>query len=100
MLIAGRAGSSPTWTKLFVNENLIMLRLAIVFLVIAPIAGFFGFAGVANSSWEGQAGHSEGCRHSKKRREESDQVIEVLSCQQLYPKRPTPEWEPSPTSLA
>ena len=30
-----------------------MLRLAIVFLVIALIAGFFGFAGVAAFSWEG-----------------------------------------------
>ena len=39
--------------KLFVKENLIMLRLAIVFLVIALIAGFFGFAGVANLSWDG-----------------------------------------------
>jgi uncharacterized membrane protein YtjA (UPF0391 family) len=30
-----------------------MLRLAIVFLVIALIAAFFGFAGVAALSWEG-----------------------------------------------
>jgi len=30
-----------------------MLRLAIVFLVIALIAGFFGFAGVSALSWEG-----------------------------------------------
>lgn len=30
-----------------------MLRLAILFLVIALIAAFFGFAGVANYSWEG-----------------------------------------------
>ncbi|HEY7157218.1 MAG TPA: DUF1328 domain-containing protein [Gemmataceae bacterium] len=30
-----------------------MLRLAIVFLVIALIAAFFGFAGVANYSWAG-----------------------------------------------
>ena len=30
-----------------------MLRLAIVFLVIALIAGFFGFAGVATLSWDG-----------------------------------------------
>ena len=30
-----------------------MLRWAIVFLVIALIAGFLGFAGVANFSWEG-----------------------------------------------
>lgn len=30
-----------------------MLRLAIVFLVIALIAAFFGFAGVADLSWAG-----------------------------------------------
>jgi len=30
-----------------------MLRLAIVFLVMALIAAFFGFAGVAALSWEG-----------------------------------------------
>ena len=30
-----------------------MLRLAILFLVIALIAAFFGFAAVANYSWEG-----------------------------------------------
>jgi uncharacterized membrane protein YtjA (UPF0391 family) len=30
-----------------------MLRLALVFLVIALIAGFMGFAGVASMSWEG-----------------------------------------------
>ena len=30
-----------------------MLRLAIVFLVIALIAAFFGFAGVATLSWDG-----------------------------------------------
>jgi len=30
-----------------------MLRLAIVFLVIALIAGFFGFAEVENLSWAG-----------------------------------------------
>lgn len=30
-----------------------MLRLAIVFLVIALIAAFFGFAGVADYSWAG-----------------------------------------------
>jgi uncharacterized membrane protein YtjA (UPF0391 family) len=35
------------------KENLIMLRLAIVFLVIALIAAFFGFAGVEHYSWEG-----------------------------------------------
>ena len=39
--------------KLFVKKELIMLRLAIVFLVIALIAAFFGFAGVATLSWDG-----------------------------------------------
>jgi uncharacterized membrane protein YtjA (UPF0391 family) len=37
----------------FVKENLIMLRLAVMFLVIALIAAFFGFAGVASLSWQG-----------------------------------------------
>jgi uncharacterized membrane protein YtjA (UPF0391 family) len=35
------------------KENLIMLRLAVVFLVIALIAALFGFVGVAGYSWEG-----------------------------------------------
>lgn len=30
-----------------------MLRLALLFLVIAVIAGLLGFGGVANFSWEG-----------------------------------------------
>jgi uncharacterized membrane protein YtjA (UPF0391 family) len=30
-----------------------MLRLAVIFLVIALLAGFFGFAGVASLSWGG-----------------------------------------------
>jgi uncharacterized membrane protein YtjA (UPF0391 family) len=30
-----------------------MLRLAVIFLVIALVAAFFGFAGVANLSWAG-----------------------------------------------
>jgi uncharacterized membrane protein YtjA (UPF0391 family) len=30
-----------------------MLRLALVFLVVALIAGFLGFGGVAAFSWEG-----------------------------------------------
>jgi uncharacterized membrane protein YtjA (UPF0391 family) len=30
-----------------------MLRLAVVFLVIALVAGVLGFGGVANYSWEG-----------------------------------------------
>jgi uncharacterized membrane protein YtjA (UPF0391 family) len=36
-----------------VKESVIMLRLAVIFLVIALIAGFFGFGGVAAMSWEG-----------------------------------------------
>ena len=35
------------------KENWIMLRLGIVFLVIALIAAFLGFGGVAALSWEG-----------------------------------------------
>jgi uncharacterized membrane protein YtjA (UPF0391 family) len=35
------------------KENLTMLRLAILFLVIALIAAFLGFGGVASFSWEG-----------------------------------------------
>jgi uncharacterized membrane protein YtjA (UPF0391 family) len=35
------------------KENLTMLRLAIVFLVIALIAAFFGFGVVADYSWAG-----------------------------------------------
>jgi uncharacterized membrane protein YtjA (UPF0391 family) len=30
-----------------------MLRLALLFLVIALLAAFFGFGGVASLSWEG-----------------------------------------------
>ncbi len=30
-----------------------MLRLAVLFLVIALIAAFFGFGGVASLSWDG-----------------------------------------------
>jgi uncharacterized membrane protein YtjA (UPF0391 family) len=30
-----------------------MLRLALIFLVIALVAAFFGFGGVAHYSWEG-----------------------------------------------
>jgi uncharacterized membrane protein YtjA (UPF0391 family) len=41
---------SPTF---FVKENFTMLQLAVAFLVIALIAAFFGFAGVAALSWEG-----------------------------------------------
>jgi uncharacterized membrane protein YtjA (UPF0391 family) len=35
------------------KENSIMLRLAVLFLVIALIAALFGFVGVASFSWEG-----------------------------------------------
>jgi uncharacterized membrane protein YtjA (UPF0391 family) len=35
------------------KENPTMLRLAILFLVIALIAAFFGFANVENYSWAG-----------------------------------------------
>jgi uncharacterized membrane protein YtjA (UPF0391 family) len=35
------------------KENLTMLRLAVVFLVIALIAALFGFVGIASYSWEG-----------------------------------------------
>jgi uncharacterized membrane protein YtjA (UPF0391 family) len=48
----GPAGNLPT-EPTFMKENLIMLRLAIVFLVIALIAAFLGFGGVAALSWEG-----------------------------------------------
>jgi len=37
----------------FLKKNLLMLRLAIVFFVIALIAAFLGFGGVATLSWEG-----------------------------------------------
>ncbi len=30
-----------------------MFRLAVIFFVVALIAAFFGFAGVASMSWEG-----------------------------------------------
>jgi len=30
-----------------------MLRLAVIFIVIALVAAFFGFGGVASYSWEG-----------------------------------------------
>ena len=35
------------------KENFTMLQLAVTFLVIALIAAFFGFAGVASLSWAG-----------------------------------------------
>jgi uncharacterized membrane protein YtjA (UPF0391 family) len=53
MLLAGSADGLPTEPDHFMKEIEIMLRLAIVFLVIALIAAFFGFAGVAALSWEG-----------------------------------------------
>jgi uncharacterized membrane protein YtjA (UPF0391 family) len=37
----------------FLEGDSIMLRLAIVFLVIALIAAFLGYAGVASLSWDG-----------------------------------------------
>jgi uncharacterized membrane protein YtjA (UPF0391 family) len=50
--MTGPAGSVPT-EPTFVKGNLIMLRLAVVFLVIALIAAFLGFGGVTAFSWEG-----------------------------------------------
>jgi uncharacterized membrane protein YtjA (UPF0391 family) len=38
---------------MYFKEYPTMLRLAIVFLVIALIAAFLGFGGVASFSWEG-----------------------------------------------
>jgi len=35
------------------QEKITMLRVAVLFLVIALIAGLFGFVGVASYSWEG-----------------------------------------------
>jgi len=35
------------------KENLTMLRLAVLFLVIALVAAFLGFGGVASLSFEG-----------------------------------------------
>jgi uncharacterized membrane protein YtjA (UPF0391 family) len=35
------------------GRYLTMLRVAILFLVIALVAAFFGFGGVASMSWEG-----------------------------------------------
>lgn len=44
----------PTLSNLGVDkEKLTMLRLAVIFIVIALIAAFFGFGGVASFSWEG-----------------------------------------------
>ena len=37
----------------YLKENLTMLRLALVFLVIALVAAFLGYGNVANFSWEG-----------------------------------------------
>jgi uncharacterized membrane protein YtjA (UPF0391 family) len=52
MAITGPAGTSPTEPN-HLEGDLTMLRLAILFLVIALIAGFFGFGGVENYSWAG-----------------------------------------------
>jgi uncharacterized membrane protein YtjA (UPF0391 family) len=35
------------------KENLNMLRVAVVFLVVALVAALFGFVGVASYSWDG-----------------------------------------------
>jgi uncharacterized membrane protein YtjA (UPF0391 family) len=51
MVTTAFVGNSPAGPGLFWEFN--MLRLAIVFLVIALIAAFVGFGNVANLSWEG-----------------------------------------------
>ena len=50
MVITSPAGNSLTEPQPFLHENLTMLRLAIVFLVVALI---FGFGGIEHYSWEG-----------------------------------------------
>jgi uncharacterized membrane protein YtjA (UPF0391 family) len=52
-VIAGPAGNRPTEPNPFFRENLTMLRLAIVFLVVALIAAFLGFGGVERLAWDG-----------------------------------------------
>jgi uncharacterized membrane protein YtjA (UPF0391 family) len=37
----------------FLQENLTMLRLAVIFLIVALVAAFLGFGGVASLSFEG-----------------------------------------------
>jgi uncharacterized membrane protein YtjA (UPF0391 family) len=49
----GSVGMLPTEPPYLIKETLIMLRLAIVFFVVALLAAFFGFGGVANYSWAG-----------------------------------------------
>jgi uncharacterized membrane protein YtjA (UPF0391 family) len=51
MITTAFVGNSPAGPRPFWEYN--MLRLAIVFLVIALIAAFVGFGNVANLSWEG-----------------------------------------------
>jgi len=53
ILITGTVGISPTGLNLFLKETQTMLRLAILFFVVALIAAFIGFGGVASYSWEG-----------------------------------------------
>jgi uncharacterized membrane protein YtjA (UPF0391 family) len=52
LVFTGIGGISPTKPNFF-EGDLTMLRLAIVFLVIALIAAFLGFGGVASLSWDG-----------------------------------------------
>jgi uncharacterized membrane protein YtjA (UPF0391 family) len=53
MAVTGPAGNSLTEPQPFLQENLTMLRLAIVFLVVALIAGVLGFGGIEHYSWVG-----------------------------------------------
>jgi uncharacterized membrane protein YtjA (UPF0391 family) len=53
MVFTGTVGISPNWAQPFFEGDLTMLRLAIVFLVIALVAAFVGYGGVASYSWEG-----------------------------------------------
>lgn len=48
-----RERESTTESQRISEENSTMLRLAAFFLVIAMIAAFFGYGGVANYSYEG-----------------------------------------------
>jgi len=52
LVFTGIAGISPTKPNFF-EGDLAMLRLAILFFVVALIAAFIGFGGVASYSWEG-----------------------------------------------
>jgi uncharacterized membrane protein YtjA (UPF0391 family) len=46
-------GDSSFGSRTLTLEDFPMLRLAVLFLVIALIAAFFGFGGVESMSWEG-----------------------------------------------